>query len=82
MRALDLVIVPWNMGSASWDSLGWLSVLLFLGGILLLLQFVPQCEERGMELLLLMRRAPRVLGGGPSAPQHLLGVGLADSEWG
>ncbi len=33
-------------------------------------------------LLLLLRRAPRALEGGPSERQHLLGVGREDSEWG
>ncbi len=33
-------------------------------------------------LLLLLRWAPRALGGGPSGRQHLLGVGREDSEWG
>ncbi len=33
-------------------------------------------------LLLLFRRAPRTLEGGPSERQHLLGVGREDSEWG
>ncbi len=32
--------------------------------------------------VLLLRRAPRALEGGPSERQHLLGVGREDSEWG
>ncbi len=32
--------------------------------------------------LLLLRRAPRILEGGSSELQHLLGVGREDSEWG
>ncbi len=31
--------------------------------------------------MLLLRRAPRVLGGGPSEQQYLLEVGCEDSEW-
>ncbi len=33
-------------------------------------------------VVLLLRRAPRALEGGPSERQHLLGVGCEDSEWG
>ncbi len=33
-------------------------------------------------LLLLLRRVPRALEGGPSERQRLLGVGREDSEWG
>ncbi len=32
--------------------------------------------------MLLLKRAPRALEGGPSERQHLLGVGREDSEWG
>ncbi len=36
----------------------------------------------GPTVLLLLRRVPRALEGGPSERQHLLGVGCEDSEWG
>ncbi len=35
-----------------------------------------------LPLLVLLRWIPRVLKGGPSKRQHLLGVGRKDSEWG
>ncbi len=36
---------------------------------------------RSLSLLLVLRQEPRVLEGGPSVRQHLLGVGREDSEW-
>ncbi len=61
VRALDLAIAPLNMGSSlrvspSWTdsvSVCWFSVVAVVPGrdssIVLLLQFVPQCEEGGVE---------------------------------
>ncbi len=38
--------------------------------------------SRYSSLMLLLRRAPRALDGGPSERQRLLRVGREDSEWG
>ncbi len=35
----------------------------------------------GISPLLLLRRVPKILQGGPSERQHLLGVGRVDSKW-
>ncbi len=37
---------------------------------------------RSLSLLLVLRQEHRVLEGGPSVRQHLLGVGFEDYEWG
>ncbi len=40
-------------------------------------------EQKNLRLsLLVLRRVPTALEGGPSDRQHLLGVGREDSEWG
>ncbi len=44
--------------------------------------FIAAWEGLLVLLLLLLRRAPRALAGGPRERQHLLGVGGEDSEWG